>query len=249
MTQFNIARVSGNRSPNNPDLAMSLALSSGDFEEASRLIDSVKNDEARKRYQELLVKLKARALLTSSDVIGALSYIRRIEDRNARLGYYLSALTAAEKKKDPTISNLVVNEARPLIPQVDRNGIHTRLLLAFVPPLSRTSSDEAIEFLETAVTAINSLPRAATPETPPKSPTEAALAELNNPQSFLGATELENAFSSLGPINLERTLIEAKSIEIKPIELAARLAAIQGVIRSESKKAKSKPTIPVSQEN
>ena len=212
----------------------------------SRLIDNVKDDDAKNRYRQLMTKVRARALLNAGDVVGALAYIRNIEDRTARVGYYLSATTATQKKRDSALTLVLLNEARTAIPQVDRNGLDVRLLLAFAPLVARTSPDEAQDFIQSAIVSLNSLTRkASTPTRQPTSGAEVALSSLNDPSSFLNAPEFENAFSSFGSVDLNRALIEARTIDLKALQLNARLEAIQGFLRNEWKKPNSKTTLPV----
>ena len=163
------------------------------------------NDAHKKAiYEQLVTKSEARSLLASSNVIGALTEIRKLEDQTTRLVMYLDALKAARKKRDADVVKIIIDEARLLIPQVDRNGLHARALLTFATQLSSaTSNDDAIEFLNSAVATINRLAMRTTEPTEPKSMAEAAMAELNNPNSFLDAPEMEQAFSAIGLVDLD----------------------------------------------
>lgn len=236
------ARLAGNQTvPDNPEMAIPLALQNGDFESARGLIDQLKSDESRKTYSQLVAKLEAKALLAKSDVTGALTRIRELDDQTARLVLYLEVLKVAQKKRDPSLSRLLINEALSLIPAVDRNGLHVRALLTFasqVPVL--TSADDALEFLAASVAAINSLPKQADEPTVTKSGAELAWGEINDPLSLLDTPELAHAFSSVGAVDLERTIIEARKIEVKPVQLVARLEAAGEVIRIAARKPKSK---------
>jgi len=244
LVQFNAARLSGNTPPNNPELALPLAIASGDFDEANRIIESVKDDDAKSRYRQLLAKMRARALLASGDVIGALTYIRSIEDRNARVGYYLSAIATAQKKHNSDVSNILIHEARTAVPQVDRNGLDARLLLSLALLVSQTSPAEAEEFVQTAISAINSLTRKETPATV-GSGAELALNSLNDPRSFLNAQEFDGAFLSFGALDLNHALIAARTIDLKSLQLNARLGALEGYARNEWKKPNSKNALSV----
>jgi hypothetical protein len=228
-------------------MAIPLALQSGDYEEASRLIDELKIEELRKTYSQLLAKVEARSLLARSDVLGALSRIRKVEDKNARLAFYLEALKVVQKKRDATLSTLVINEARLLIPQVDRNGLHVRALLAFGSQLTAAESiDEGVEFLDAAVVAINSLPkRSEDTSTATMSSLDLAWNQINDPRTLIDGPELDHAFSSIAAVDPERTLFEARKIAIKPVQLVARLAVAGEVLRIESRKVRSKAATKV----
>jgi hypothetical protein len=243
LAKLTAARLGGNQTvPDNPELAIPLAISSGDFEEAARLVDDLKSEELRKTYSQLLAKLETRALLARSDVIGALTRIRKVEDQSARLVLYLEAVKVAQKKRDAPLSSLVINEARTLIPQVDRNGLHVRALLAFASQLpALASTDEAVDFLDAAVVAINSLPKKSEEPAATKSPAELAWDEINDPGSLLDAPELDHAFSSIGAVDFDRATNEARKIGVKSVQLVARLEAIREVMRIDARKPRSKP--------
>ncbi len=243
LAKLTSARLGGNQIvPDNPEMAIPLAISSGDFEEAGRLVDDLKSEELRKTYSQLLAKIEAKALLARSDVLGALTRIRRVEDQSARLALYLEAVKTAQKKRDLPLSSVVINEARTLIPQVDRNGLHVRALLAFASQISAlASTDEAVDFLDAAVVAINSLPKQSAEPAATKSSAELAWDEINDPRSLLDAPELDHAFSSVGAVDLERAIDEARKIGVKPVQLVARLEAVGEVMRIDARKPRSKP--------
>lgn len=236
------ARLSGNQTiPDSPELAIPLAIQSGDFEEANRLIDDLKSDDLKKQYSQVLAKAEARALLARSDVLEALIRIRKVEDENARLAFYLEAIKATQKKHDDTLSRTVIDEARTLIPQKDRNGLHVRALLALASQLTvLASTDEAVVFLDAAVVAINSLPKRSEETTAQKSPMELAWAEINDPVALSELPEFSHAFATIGVIDLERTIIEARKIGVKSAQLVARLEAVGEVMRIEARRPRSK---------
>ena len=243
LAKLTAARLGGNQTvPDNPEMAIPLAISSGDFEEAGRLVDDLKSEELRKTYSQVLAKIETRALLARSDVIGALTRIRKVEDQTARLALYLEAVKVAQKKRDAPLSSLVINEARTLIPQVDRNGLHVRALLAFASQLpALASTDEAVDFLDAAVVAINSLPKKSEEPAATKSPAELAWDEINDPRSLLDAPELDHAFSSIGAVDLDRATNEARKIAVKSVQLVARLEAVGEVMRIDARRPRSKP--------
>jgi hypothetical protein len=243
--QYPLARLSGKPlSSSDPEQIFLFALSKGDFEEARRQLDSISDDTKKELYMQLMIKSHARALLTKGEVMPGVMLIRKLDDQTTRLVMYIDALKAARKKHDADLTKIIVDEARLLIPQVDRNGLHARALLSFATQLSNTTaSDDAIEFLNSAVTTINALAMRTSETGEPKSMAEAAMAELNNPNSLLDAPEMEQAFSTTGLIDLERALEQAKRIEPRAVQLTARLEAIQGVIKRPLSKPKSVPEV------
>ena len=247
LTQFALRRLRGEQlTSEDPEQQFAFALSKGDFAEARKQLDLLKDDQRKETYAQLVTKNEARTLLNQSEIMKAVTLIRNLPDQTMRLVMYLDALKAARKKRDADLTKIIIDEARLLIPQVDRNGLHARALLSFATQLSSaTSNEDAIEFLNSAVTTINALALRNTEQSEPKSMAEAAMAELNNPNSLLDAPEMEQAFSAAGLIDLERTLEQAKRIEPRAVQLTARLEAIQGVIKLPLSKPKSVPQKPV----
>ena len=245
LSQFTLSRIRGNQpTSDDPEMNFLLAISKADFDEASKLLDRLKESEKKDVYTQLLNKTQARALLAQSDVMGALTAIRKLEDQTTRLVMYLDAMKVAKKKHDSDLTNMVVDEARLLIPQTDRNGLHLRALLSFTAQLMNANrKDDAFEFLGNAVVTINALGKR-TNEKSAETLAEAAMVQLNDPNSLLDAPEMDQAFSVVGLIDLDRGLALANRIEPKPVQLVARLETIQGIIKRSPPKPKlrAKPT-------
>jgi hypothetical protein len=235
--QLSVARLSGNPiKSEDAEINLAQALSTGDYDEARSQLNRLNDDKKRELYRQLVFKSEARTLLGRGNVLGAVELIRKLEDQTNRMAMYLDALKSLKKKNDDDLRRIIINEARLLIPQTDRNGIHLQALLAFVNQLNDpASADDAFEFLNNAVITINALGRKNKPEGPPKSMGEAAMAELNDPTNLLDSTDLERAFSSVGLRDLDRALAHARRIEIKPLQLVAKLETIQGIIKSPPK--------------
>ncbi|HWN11773.1 MAG TPA: hypothetical protein VNO50_21280 [Pyrinomonadaceae bacterium] len=244
LAKLTSSRLSGDKTlPEELELAIPLAIQGGDYDEAARLIGELKSDEMKSLYSQILLKAEARQLLSAGGVSEALTRIRKMEDVNSRLVFYLEALKATDRKKDSALSSVVINEARAFIPQVDRNGLHVRTLLAFASqPAALASTDEALGFLNSAVVSINSLSKTTRDDTGGKSALDQAWAEVNDLRSFLDLPEFAHAFSATGLLDLERTIIEARKIGFKSVQLVARLEAAGEVLRVDARRPKPKAT-------
>jgi hypothetical protein len=244
-----LARLSGNGfASEDPEKNFFFYMSSGDFDEAEKQLDHLKDDRKREIYGQTLLRSHAKALLAQSDVMGALTQIRKLEDQTSRLLMYVEAIRTAKKKHDADLTAIIVNEARVLIPQTDRNGLHVRALLTFVSQLTDLGKGtDAMELLNNAVGAINVLAKKPDDETATKTKTEleVAMAEFNDPNSLLDAAEMDQAFSSVGLCDLERGLAQARSIEPRAVQLTARLETIQAVL----KRPPSKPKVTAKPSN
>ena len=244
LSRTTLSRLSGSPlTSNDPETDFFTAISNGDFDEASRQLDRIKDSEKRDDYAQLLWKSQARTLLAKSDVMGALTVIRKMQDQTMRLVSYLDAMKAVKRKNDAELSNIVVNEARLLVPQTNRNGLHVRALLSFSGQLAKhATKDDAFDFLNNAVVAINTLAKKSSDETEATSLAEEAMAELNDPNSLFDSPEFEQAFNAAGLIDLDAGLTSANKIQSKPVQLLARLQTIQAVIKRGPGKVKPAPS-------
>lgn len=233
MAQFTAARLSSQPSPQEtPEVAIALAFSKGDFQEADLLIGRLKSEDQRKTFSQMLVKAQAKSVLKGGRVEEALSFIRRVEDVDVRLVLYIEACEAAYNNRDKTVSMAIVGEARSLIPQSGKNGLHIRALFSLSSQFVLMGSrDEAAELLDLAIVGLNALKSDS--QASVKTPLQAAWHELNDPLSLLSAPELERAFMSLGALDLDRALDEARKIKDRSIRLVARLESVQRLIRQQ----------------
>src|SRR5262249_16301829 len=178
-----LARLSGSFTSVDPEQRFFYALQNGDLEAARGELDQVKDDQKRGLYMQLLIKSEVRAFLARSELMSAVTAIRKLEDPTARLVMYMDAVKTAKLDRDAEALKLIINEAVLLIPQTGRNGLHLRAMLSFSSQLARLgANDEAAEFLKNAVTGINAL---TSDESSNTSPANAAMAELNDPNSLL----------------------------------------------------------------
>ena len=244
ITKIALARLRGDRfTSDNPEEKFVFAFTNGDFEEARAQLERITDETKRKTYAQLLIKSEARALLARAELMPALIKIRNLEDETTRLVMYLDALRAAKKKREPEMTRLIINEARLLIPQTGRNGLHIRALFSFAAQLD--AETDAADFLDSAIMSINRLDRGrADDENEAQTLSEAAMAELNDPASLLDASEMEQAFASVGLLDLDRGLAAAKKIEIRSVRLVARLEVLQGFSKRNSMGSKTQPESP-----
>jgi hypothetical protein len=243
MTRFALNRLSGREfSSDNPEEGFVYYLSKADFDEARKQLDRIPDAKKREIYLQLLIKVEARSLLKGGDVMGAITLIRKLDDSTTRLVMYLDAMKVTKKKRDSDLTNLVVNEARLMVPQTERNGLHLRALLSFAALLANGESrGDALEFLNNAATTINALGKKSGKRGDADDSAQGAMDELNDPLSLLEASEMDQAFSSLGPVDLERVLTIANRIDVKPVQMIARLDAISSIIKRRPAEKKTPP--------
>jgi hypothetical protein len=242
LPQSILARLRGSFSSEDPEQRFFFSLSTGDFDAARNELDRIRDSDKRNLYLQLLIKSEARTLLAKGDLMEAVTAIRRLEDPTARLVLYMDAVRTANGKRDTDVLKLIINEARLLIPQTDRNGLHLRALLSFASQLTKLGAiDDGLDFLKGAVSTINALTSSTSEAGASKSSAEAAMAEISDPNSLLDEPGMERAFAAVGLLDLDLALTNAKKIQPKAVQLIARLQTIQGVIKQGTAKPKPSP--------
>lgn len=233
MTKFKLAKLAGEiTTSQDPEQNFLGALTRGDFVEAEKQLERFKDDTKRTGYGQLLLTTHAKSLLAKLEIFEALTVIRKIDDPTTRLVMYHDAIIASRKKRDRNLTSLLLNEIRPLVPQSDRNGLHVRVLLSLVAQLTDQGlPDSALDFLSNAVVTINALSAKSQDTSTAQSGYSAFIAELNDPRSLVDASELDQAFTKVGLSDVDRSLAQAKRIDFRPVQLMARLEAIQGLIK------------------
>lgn len=243
ISKFIVARLKGDQTNSeDPDTAISVAIANGDFDVARRLIDKVDDEDKRKAFSQMLAKVEFKALVAEANLSEALNVARRIENVNLRVMLYLQLARAAYRKDDINLSRLVLSEARSALANTEKDGMRARLLLSFASEVSSISESDAIDILHNAVVAINSLPKpTSSAESGDQSPTELALAELNDPRSFTDSPDLQRAFSSVARVDFDGTLLAAGRINPVSVQLMAKLATSEIALTKRTRKLIAAP--------
>src|ERR1700741_5665379 len=90
-------------------MQFAFALSKGDFAEAHRQVDQLKDDQKKEIYGQLLIKNEARTLLKQSEIMKAVTLIRSLKDQTTRLVMYIDALKAARNKREADLTKIIVD--------------------------------------------------------------------------------------------------------------------------------------------
>lgn len=227
LSRFIVARLDGDpTNSDSPDVAIAVAITRGDFDEARRLIDQLEDEARRKAYSQTLARAEFKARLTEADFSGALNVARKIDNVNLRVLLLLQLARAAYRKDDNSQSRLILSEARAAIANAEKDGLLARVLLSFASEVSVMSESDAMEILHNAVTVINSLskPNSDT-ESSERSQTNNASREINDPRSLVESADLQRAFSSVARVDFAGTMLAAGRLNVLPVQLVARLAA------------------------
>jgi hypothetical protein len=247
MNQSVAARLgaNGTQGSERPEIAIPGAIVGGDFDEAARLIDKLDNEQLKKAYTQMTAKAQFRSHLSASELFKAMNAARKLDDPAARAFMYTEVAKAANKKGDAALSAEAINEARTSLREVAAGGLRARALLLLAAESLFVSEPDAQEFLRRAINEINALSEVSKESLSARAPYELALAEVNDPRSFIDAPEMQRALSLTGRANLSAALEAAYRIENKAVQLAVRLSASESIFKQHNRPNKASPTVTV----
>jgi hypothetical protein len=231
------ANVAGgtNVDEDDPSLEIVSAIARGEFDKADRLIFKVEDENKKKIYLQLLWRAQLKAAIRAAELNEALKIARKFEMDIEKMSSLAEVAKAARKNGDTGLSSQILSEARSISPNPDFKGVHARGLLSLAAEMAYFSLSDASLTLQIAVKEINSLNY--TVEDPKRK------LPGNDILSFLDSNELLRAFNVLGKENLEDTLLIAARIDNKAVQLIARLATIEPILKKPP--AKPKTSTPV----
>jgi hypothetical protein len=214
------------------EVAASLAINKGDFDEATSLIGRIENETTRKALTQVLQNVEFRVYMSKANLAEALITARKTEDLNMQASMFAQVAKAAFRKGEIEFARLILAEARALLAKADCNGVQVRALFSLASEATGIAMGDALEFLYRGAPCISYLMRykeAATQNT--ASHLRGIMAEINDPSRLIEEPELRRAFSLAGAIDFENTLQAVDAIEDKTIEMIARLAVCEGVLK------------------
>lgn len=239
LSQFTAARLGESEfKSSKPEDQVALALTRGDFAEASKLIDKIDDEVTKKSLGQTLAKVEVKTRIAKSEFNEALTAARKIEEPSIRSLFYSQIAKGVYAKKDVVFSRLVVNEAKTFLISGKANGLTVRAALSLFAEALRLFGSDEISILQNAISQINTLEKTADSGSGATTLSEAAMAEISDPKSLLDAPEFSRAFNALGALDLECALSEAGTISPQNIRIAARLASLEPAM-------KQKPKTPV----
>lgn len=221
LAQYTLDHVNGRQyKPKNdsPAGALSAALNAGDFEEARRLLGGVANEDLKKFYSYQIAVNEFKADMARSNFAGAFAVAKGVEDTPTRAYMFAQLIKASYKKGDTLIPQQALSEARITLAKAecaDKMSVAAFALAAAAAPISLSDS---VELLNGGTSCINS----------PGAQASGAEKDAAPPHRFLDSQELQQAFSSVGKIDLDNALLSAGKIDDKPTALVARLSACEG---------------------
>lgn len=227
ISRFTIARLTGEKSGlgKDPQSAVALALSRGDFDEAKKAIEGITDEKIKKPHRELISQVEFRTSLSKGKLTESILAARAIEDVIVRANMFLQVSRAARAKGEVELSNLVLAEARAILIKADCSGLQILGLLSLSAQAHRETADTGNDVLWAAISCMASLSRSATENS-------SRSAAAWSPRSLLESSELKDAFSSYAASDFEGAVRAADAIEDPAISIIAKLDACEASLKS-----------------
>ncbi len=200
------------------------AITKGEFKVAESLIKDLKDENKKKSLTELFLKALSKFHLTNGDVMDALNAARRLENATQRMLLLAEIAKTAHKKRDVVLSTEILSEVRKISAESIPKSIYASTLFAIASEAVYFSVPEANLIIQDAVAVINSIP-----DTDKEANNKSVSASDSN--RFIDSTEMMRAFAALGEKNIDDALLVAAKLKNKFVEMTARLASVEKIIK------------------
>lgn len=213
---------------------IAVALAKGEIYAAERLLRGVEDENVRKAVGQTIAKVAFDLHLAKSELDGALSQARKLENYETKAIAFAQLARAARAKGNTGFTKLIVAETLSFFSGNKPSGLQARALLMLAPEALDLSVPDSLDLLYRAVTVINDLPEVSAT----KGSGGVNSYNLDNPLSLRDAPELQRAFAAIASHDFKGALSIARQIEPEPIGLLARLATLEVVLRKTKSKTK-----------
>lgn len=199
-------RVRGSSPPSgSPDQLLGAALARGDYATAASLVPQIPNESMRPIMNRMIAQARIRSLVAKGELAEALPIVLGFNDATHRVQLLGDLAQAASRKKEPQfakyILSLVIEQSAEWPCSVNK--------ASSLLPLTHIGN--SWELLDQTVSCLNSLPAAE--------------------NQFMSNVSFHKAFQLLAAVNWERTLEATGALKATGLELMARLAACEGLLR------------------
>ena len=207
------------------------AMAKGDFNAAQNLIDKLKNETKKKTWTQLLLKAQTNFYLANNEILLALNTARKIENAAQRMLLLAETAKAAHKRRDQVLSVDILQEARKTSADSLPKGTRATTLFTIAAETAYFSVSESLLTLQDAVSVVNSM-------TYSIDDSRSAGAALNDPNRFVDSLPMIRAFAALSDKNMDDAFLIAGKLENKPVQMTAKLAAIEKILKKRPSKVK-----------
>jgi hypothetical protein len=236
LSQYTLDRINGRQykpKDDSPAGAISAAIVAGDFDEAKRQLIKLDNEDIKKFYSFQIATKEFEADMAQSNLAGAIAVAKAVDDIPARAFMFAQVIKVSYKKGDTLVSQQALSEARIMLQKVGCDAKKAVAILALATAAAPISISDSVELLNGGTACINSLGTSS-------SSTEKK-ETADHTHKFMDLQDLQQAFSSLGKVDLDNALLSAGRIDDKPTALIARLSACEAWLHATDNPTKTVP--------
>lgn len=233
LAKYTVERANGRTympEEDTPAGRLSSALARGDFDEAKRLLGRIEKEEVRKFYAYQIAVGEFKFHISRANLSGALDAARGVEDVRTRADMFAQLMRAALKKEDAALGKLMLAEARASLSDAGCGGGKAAAMFSLAAAAAPMSLGDSVELINAGAACLNSSNVSA------HGTERKAVAD---PRGAGDARDLQQAFSTLGIIDLDNALLSAVKIEDRATALLARLFACEGALGAKGSKTKT----------
>lgn len=209
------------------------AISKEDFFTAERLINNIREEIRKKAWSDILFRSQAKSLLKRGDHHLALSAARKIENPVLSIPIIVEISKLAGKKKDETVSIMALQAAESISEKL-KKGMQAKIGFSIAAEIAYLMPAQASAMIQTSVETVNGLS-----EIKDEKISYTGENYWSNPDNFLTASHMIKAFALSGELNLSDTLLMAHKFRDNSLQMMAKLATIERVLRKGPPKVKS----------
>lgn len=236
LARYTMERIKGNRfrpAEASPAADISRAIMDEDFDGARRLLNKIEREDVRKILDYQIATGEFKSLMAKADFTRALLIARGIEVPQAKAYMFAQIAKATYKKGDVQFTKLLLAEARASLSNLECNERRALANFYLASATTPVSYEDSLDLIIDGVACINSLEFLSSEKS-----------NLNTGDSGqIYVSSLQQAFSSVGKVNLAMAISMAGRIENRPLRLLAKLSASE-VWMDRTKEEIKKPSPP-----
>lgn len=210
------------------DAEIMAAIAREDFFTAESLIGEIKDEARRSAWLDLMLRSQAKTQLKRGELLLALGTTRKIEDRLMSVPILIETAKVASKRNDEALSISVFQEIQSQTKPLNQ-GIQAKIMFSVSSETAYFMKTQALLALEKSVETINGLSEIKKAQT--RQITYRGENYWEDPDNFLSSEAMTKAFSTLGEIELEETLLIADKFHDNSLQMIARLASIERILK------------------
>jgi len=204
------------------------AIAREDFGGADLLIGQIKDETRKKLWLNILFRAKSQYELRKGEALQALSTARRIENVSMAIPIVIDIAKFAAKKQDESLSINAFQDLQKLNGQL-KKGMQAKTNFSLSAEMAYLMRVQSSLMLQKAVEIINGLSEIKTEQTKPV--TYRGETYWDDPDNFLSSVVMLKSFSVLGELQLQDTLQVASKFHDNSLQLMARLAAVERILK------------------